>query len=126
MPAFGPATARNVTVFPAVGVPPSWTVAVRVYELPLHPVPVSGAREMSLMTVTPRARMYGVPTEPSVAANDEPTPRAIARTCQSTGQASKASCTEQLQFERKASVSPVNAGCVATTWASFQQSPALL
>ena len=117
----------KVTKVPTTGVPgdgvSTVTVAVKVWVSPTSLVTPSGDKVMSLITVTPLARMYGVPTDPSGAVNTDPMFLAMANTSKVMGQLSKASCTEQLQLDRfeSATLAAVNAGCVATMCALLKQ-----
>ena len=108
----------NVTVFPATGASFSLTVAVTVWVVPTGFSSVTGVRSMFEMNrrPSPRARMYGIPNEPSGKVIDPgpPTFLAIASGRKSLGKALIASCTEHDQLESDASVRPMSAGCVAT------------
>jgi hypothetical protein len=114
---FGPSTTENVTSVSAIGVSSCFTVAVSVCLEPMVLVASSGVSLMSLMTDTPRARMYGAPVVPSGAWYSEGMSRLIASTSKvRSGQVTKPSCVELPQFESAASVRPSSAGCVATMW----------
>jgi hypothetical protein len=80
---------------------------------------LNGDRDKGNDLMSPPARIYGGPCDPSDAVYDESNDRAIASGTNAPGQDWNASCTEQLQFEMSASARPLSAGETATMCASL-------